>query len=83
MSRILKILNKSYPQNFILEKPFAGTLIFIVFCFIFLVLYKPLHTHGVRVFSYGITMAIYLAILSIPIYLVIKFLKKLSFFSKS
>ncbi len=35
MIRVIKILNKSYPQNFIIEKPYAGTLIFIAFCFAF------------------------------------------------
>ena len=59
MLGIFKILNKYYPRNFIIEKPYAGTLIFIVFCFAFLVLYRPLDTHEARFFSYGITMAIY------------------------
>jgi hypothetical protein len=81
MNRILKILNRNYPQNFIIEKPLAGTAIFISCCFIFLVVYKPLHTHGVGYFSYSITMAIYLTLLSVPIYFVIRFLKKLRYFS--
>lgn len=81
MNKIFKFLNKNYPQNFIIEKPYAGTAIFIVFCFAFLVLYKPLHTHGVRYFSFSITMAIYLAIISVPIFLVIRFLKKIRYFS--
>jgi hypothetical protein len=81
MTRILKILNKNYPQNFIIEKPFTGTLIFIAFCYAFMVLYKPLNTHQVRSFSYEITMAIYNGILFVPVFLVIKLLKKLSFFS--
>lgn len=81
MSRVIKILNKSYPQNFIIKKPYAGTLIFIAFCFAFTVLYKPLNTHEARFFSYGITMAIYLGILSVPIFFVIRILKKLRYFS--
>ena len=81
MHRVFKILNKSYPQNFIIEKPYIGTLIFIAFCFIFMVLYKPLNTHQVRSFSYGITMAIYNGFLSVPVFFVIKLLKKLRYFS--
>ncbi len=81
MIRAFKILNKNYPQNFIIEKPYAGTLIFIAFCLAFMVLYKPLDTHQVRSFSYGITMAIYLGILSVPISFVIRILKKIRYFS--
>ncbi len=81
MNRIFRFLNKNYPQNFIIEKPYAGTGIFLSFCFAFLILYKPLNTHGVRFFSFGVTMAIYLAIISVPIFLVIKYLKKIRYFS--
>ncbi len=81
MTRILKILNKNYPQNFIIEKPYLGTLIFIAFCFAFLVLYKPLNTHQARFFSFEITMAIYLGILYVPIFFVIRILKKIRYFS--
>ena len=81
MIRFFKILNKNYPQNFIIEKPYAGTLIFIAFCLAFMVLYKPLNTHQVRSFSYGVTMAFYLGILSVPIFFVIRILKKVRYFS--
>jgi hypothetical protein len=81
MTRFFKILTKNYPQNFIIEKPYAGTLIFIAFCYAFMVLYKPLNTHQVRSFSYGITMAIYNGILFVPVFFVIKLLKKLRYFS--
>src|SRR5512133_3026063 len=81
MTRIFKILTKNYPQNFIIEKPYIGTLIFIAFCFTFMVLYKPLNTHQVRSFSYGTTMAIYNGILCVPVFFVIKLLKKLRYFS--
>lgn len=73
MTRIFKILNKNYPQNFIIEKPYAGTLIFLVFCYAFMLLYKPLNTHQVRSFSYGITMAIYTGILFVPFFLLSDF----------
>jgi hypothetical protein len=81
MFRVLKILNKDYPQNFIIEKPYIGTLIFVMSCFAFLVLYKPLHTHEARFFSFWITMAIYLSVMSVPVFFVIKLLKHFRFFS--
>jgi len=46
-----------------------------------MVLYRPLNTHQVRSFSYGVTMAIYNGILGIPVFFVIKLLKKLRYFS--
>jgi hypothetical protein len=46
-----------------------------------MILYKPLNTHQVGSLSYGITMAIYNGILCVPIFLVIKILKKLRYFS--
>jgi hypothetical protein len=81
MNSFLKILNKYYPQNFIIEKPLAGTLIFVAFCYAFMILYKPLNTHHVASFSYEITMAIYNGILLVPVFFVIKLLKKLKYFS--
>jgi hypothetical protein len=81
MTRFFKILTKNYPRNFIIEKPLIGTLLFNAFCFTFLMLYKPLHTHGARFFSFGITMAIYMCILSVPVYFVIKLLKSFRYFS--
>jgi len=81
MRRVLKIFTRNYPRNFIIEKPYVGTVIFIAFCFAFMVLYKPLNTHQVRSFSYGVTMAIYNGILCVPVLFVIKLLKKLRYFS--
>lgn len=81
MRRVFKIFTKNYPQNFIIGKPFPGTLIFILFCFAFLVLYRPLKTHESHSFSYVITMAIYQGILLVPIFFVIKLLKKIRYFS--
>ena len=59
-----KWLNKNYPQNFIIEKPLIGTLIFLAFCFGFVMLYKPLDLHGARFFGLGLTMIFYLSIIS-------------------
>ncbi len=81
MTSTFKLLNKYYPQNFIIEKPYAGTGIFLAFCFLFLILYRPLNTHEARFFSFEITMAIYLGILSVPIFFVIRLLKKIRYFS--
>jgi FlaA1/EpsC-like NDP-sugar epimerase len=74
-------MNKQYPQNYIIKKPYTGTLIFLAFCLGFVLLYKPLNVHEARFFSFEITMAIYLGALSIPVFIVIKILKSIRYFS--
>lgn len=72
---------KKYPQNFIIEKPYIGTLVFLAFCLTFVILYKPLNLHGSRSLGYELTMAVYLCTLSLPIFFSIKILKTTRYFS--
>ena len=72
---------KNFPQNYLIRKPFIGTLVFIAFCFVFVVLYKPLHVHAAWLFSFETAMAIYLAVLAVPLFLIISGLKKIRYFS--
>lgn len=82
ISAIHKWLKKTYPQNYILRKPLIGTLIFIAFCFGFVVLYRPLQIHEARSFGLELTMAVYCLALSIPVIGVVKTLKQFRYFSK-
>jgi hypothetical protein len=81
MKRVYNWLKKKYPQNYIIQKPAIGTLIFLVFCFGFTIIYKPLDVHEARFFSFEVTMAIYLSALSIPVFIIIKLLKSTRYFS--
>jgi LytTr DNA-binding domain len=81
--RIIKWLNLKYPQNYILKNPFTGTLIIVVFVFGFTALYKPFNTHAARALSYEATMAIYSLLSGIFLFLSIKILKTIKWFSKS
>ena len=81
LTRIKGWLNKNYPQNYIVRKPYVGTLIFLAFCFGFAIIYKPLGIHGSRSFSFELTMAMYLSTLSIPVFFTIQILKKIKYFS--
>lgn len=78
---VSEFFTKKYPQNFIIEKPFIGTLVFLAFCLTFVILYKPLNLHGSRSLSYELTMAVYLCTLSMPILFTIKILKATRYFS--
>jgi hypothetical protein len=80
--QIFNWFNRSYPQNFMLKKPFIGTLIFLASCFIFIIIYKPLNTHESRFFNYTLTMAAYCCALSFPLIVLVKILKKFRYFSK-
>jgi hypothetical protein len=61
--------------------PFKGTLIISIFIFGFISLYKPFNTHPVGTFSYESTMAIYGFLSAIFIFLSVKILKTVKFFS--
>jgi hypothetical protein len=80
---IHKWLNIKYPQNYIIKNPLLGTLIIIVFVFGFTVLYKPFNSHAARALSYEATMAIYSFISGIFIFLSLKILKTIKYFSDS
>jgi hypothetical protein len=78
---ISKWLNKRYPQNYIIKNPLIGSLVFLVFCIFFVIIYKPLQTHESRFFSYNLTVAVYCFIVTIPLYGLLKILKSIKFFS--
>ena len=80
---IHKWLNIKYPQNYIIKNPLPGTLIIIVFVFGFAVLYKPFNSHAARALSYEATMAIYSFISGILIFLSLKILKSIKYFSNT
>jgi hypothetical protein len=52
---------KSYPKNFLLKRPAAGAFIIALFNYLFLMLYRPVHTQPAYLLSYELTMAIYCA----------------------
>jgi hypothetical protein len=74
-------LNRRLPKNFIIKKPFTGTLILLGFQFFFIILYRPLDVHGARSFSIEFTMILYILILFIPVYSCLLLLKRLPYFS--
>ena len=78
---IFKLFNKSYPQNYIIKNPFTGSLVFLLFCIFFVVIYQPLQVHESRFFSYNITVAIYCLIVTIPLFGLVRILKNIKYFS--
>lgn len=78
---IPKWLNKRYPQNYIIKNPLIGSLVFLGFCILFVIIYKPLQTHESRFFSYNLTVAVYCFIVMIPLYGLLSILKSIKFFS--
>ena len=78
---LFKWLNIKYPQNFIVKKPFIGTLIYMAFCIGFVIIYKPFNFHPSRLLSFNLTMMIYFGLPFVPVFLVVKVLKRFRFFS--
>jgi hypothetical protein len=81
MTKIYKLLNKKYPQNYILKNPVIGTLIYLALCFGFIVIYEPLKSHATLIFTYAETMFIYSFAASVAAFTVIKVLKSIKYFS--
>jgi hypothetical protein len=81
--RIDKWLNYNYPQNYILRFPFTGTLIIAIFFFGFTSLYKPFNAHAAGDLSYEVTMAFYSFLSGIFLYLAVKILRTIKYFSNS
>jgi hypothetical protein len=81
VSTISGWLNKRYPQNYIIRKPLIGSLVFLAFCILFVIIYKPLQSHESRFFSYNVTVAVYCFIVTIPLFGIIWGLKSIKFFS--
>lgn len=80
MSVIRKYMNCKFPQNFIIQKPLAGSFIIAITGFLFIVLYKPLGVKASRNMSFELTMAVYSAFSGISAFLAIKIIKSVKWF---
>lgn len=78
----LEQLKHKYPQNYILRNPIIGSLIFMVFCFLFVVIYRPMKTHASQNLSYATTLGVYLLSWAISVYIMVRLLPLIPFFSK-
>ena len=83
VKQIKELLQKQYPQNFIVRKPVIGTLLFSLFLFIFMVIYKPLGVRPSHNFSLIVTMFIYNIMATVPVIGLALILKKTNCFSKN
>ena len=82
MRLIINVLNKKYPQNYLVRKPLTGSLILMAYCLIFALLYNPLKTHASQNFGYSATMAIYFSVATVFAFLLIMALKTTTYYSK-
>lgn len=73
--------NKKYPQNILIKNPLIGTIIFLVFCISFVLIYKPFQFHASRYFNFETTITIYFIIVAFPLYGFVRLLKSFAFFS--
>jgi phage shock protein PspC (stress-responsive transcriptional regulator) len=74
-------LRKRFPQNFIIRNPLAGSLIIAVFCFGFLILYRPLNSHEGYNLTYTETMALYSFLAGAFLYGFILLIKRIRWFA--
>jgi hypothetical protein len=68
MNQFSELINRSYPKNYIVKHPLAGSLIFAGITYLFVILYRPLQVHVARSLGFMMTILIYCIILVIPFY---------------
>ena len=78
---MIQWFQRECPQNYILAHPLSGSVILSLFCFFFLILYRPLATNPARFFSYEITMAMYCLLIGVSVFVLILILKQIPYFS--
>ncbi|MGC9344766.1 MAG: hypothetical protein ACP5E3_18810, partial [Bacteroidales bacterium] len=76
------LFSVKYPQNYILKNPWVGSLIIILFSFLFVTIYRPLEAHESKTLTYAETMAIYCFSAGISALIFILIIKKIPYFSK-
>jgi hypothetical protein len=54
-----KWVNKRIPQNYLIRNPVRGSLVLMLFCFAFLMLFRPLNPNDNKVVGYEGAMALY------------------------
>ena len=79
--KINKWLKKKYPQNILIKNPLIGSIIFLVSCICFILIYKPFQLHASRYFNYEMTVAIYFTIVAFTLFGFVRLLKCIRFFS--
>ena len=82
VKNIREQLTKKYPRNFLIRKPVIGTLVFLIFIFGFVVIYRPLEVHSARSFSLDITMLLYSVIISAFVFVLLLILNRIRPFSQ-
>ena len=82
LPKIQELLNKRFPRNLILKRPFLGSLIIVGFFFCFSLIYRPFHFHEARSFSFSLTFVYYISILFAPVISCLLLLKQFPYFSK-
>lgn len=79
--QIKEILFRSFPQNLLIRRPYAGALFFFTVTFVFVVIYRPLNAHESGSFSFILTMVAYCAIVAIIELLIAMAISRMNCFS--
>ncbi len=79
-NKLLSLLRKQFPKNYILKNPKTGSVIAGMVFFVFLMLYRPYGTFPSRFFGYELTMAVYSLMAACFLFVLIKLLRHSGFF---
>jgi hypothetical protein len=78
-----KWINKSIPQNYLIRNPLRGSVVLMLFCFAFLMIFRPLNPNDNKVVGYEGAMALYSFFLGLSHLGLSLFLKSFRYFSSS
>lgn len=81
MVKVISWLHKRYPQNILIKNPILGSLLFLIFCISFVLIYRPLDVRESRFLNFELTIAVYFIIASLSLMGLVKLLKHMKYFS--
>lgn len=83
MNKVKVLLNRQFPQSFLIKQPFWGTIAFFLILFFFVVVYQPLRIHGARSLSLSYTMLLYCLLVSVGVFVISLIIKRTNCFSNN
>jgi DNA-binding LytR/AlgR family response regulator len=81
LSRVLRQLHSSYPQNFVARQPLPGALLLALFSFLFAILYHPPGLHPSQGMGYAQTMAAYTLVMGAATFALVILLRRIPCFA--
>lgn len=74
-------MDKSYPQNYLIQRPVHGSVLMAFYSFLFVIIYKPFDLNPSGRLSFEATMSLYVLAMILPHILLVYVLRRIPLFS--